>query len=571
MATKGLNMDDLDLLLADLGRPKSSIKVTATVQTTATPSGGKSFDNSDIQNEIQSIIEELDQQPQTVQTISTPAPKNHNTTTTTATASFSVSSQPAPQPPQQSQQIDGLDDLDELMESLNTSISTALKAVPTTPEEHITHANSNSPPPSLHKNTSSTNSASSLSRPNNNPSVVSQPQPGKVTSTATITTKKQPALSKATLETTSGNNVYSPQPQSQSQPQPYKVTATNSQPSSDDLDELLKGLSPSTTTTTTVPPPVQRDQHQHQHHHHQHNPNHNQTQTVTTQINIGRTNTPNNNNNNNNNTNSPKVVHGDDLDNLLNNLTSQVKDIDSTGPTSRGTCGGCRKPIFGETIQAMGKFYHPEHFCCHNCQNPLGTKNYYEQESLPHCEKCYQELFCARCAHCDEPISDRCITALGKKWHVHHFVCTQCLKPFEGGNFFERDGRPYCEADFYSTFAVRCGGCNSPIRGECINALGTQWHPEHFVCQYCQKSFTNGQFFEFGGKPYCDVHYHQQAGSVCSGCGKAVSGRCVDALDKKWHPEHFVCAFCMNPLAGGSYTANNGKPYCKGCHNKLFA
>ncbi|GAM28940.1 hypothetical protein SAMD00019534_121170, partial [Acytostelium subglobosum LB1] len=71
-------------------------------------------------------------------------------------------------------------------------------------------------------------------------------------------------------------------------------------------------------------------------------------------------------------------------------------------------------------------------------------------------------------------------------------------------------------------------------------------------------------------KPYCDIHYHQQAGSVCSGCGKAVSGRCIDALDKKWHPEHFVCAFCMNPLAGGSYTANNGKPYCKVCHSKLF-
>jgi paxillin len=144
------------------------------------------------------------------------------------------------------------------------------------------------------------------------------------------------------------------------------------------------------------------------------------------------------------------------------------------------------------------------------------------------------------------------------------------LKPFQGGNFFERDGKPYCEADFYGLYAPKCGHCNEAIRGDCINALGTQWHPEHFVCAYCEKSFSGGSFFEYGGKPYCETHYHQQTGSLCSGCGKAITGRCVNALDKKWHPEHFVCAFCMNPLAGGSFTEHNNKAYCKECHGKLF-
>ena len=247
-----------------------------------------------------------------------------------------------------------------------------------------------------------------------------------------------------------------------------------------------------------------------------------------------------------------------------------MKDVDRGGPTSRGTCAHCRNPILGEVIQALGHTYHPEHFVCGNCQNPLGTSNFYEQDGQPHCEKCYQELFCARCAHCDEPILDRCVTALNKKWHVNHFICTQCLGPFEGGAFFEKEGRPYCEGCFYGAFASRCASCNQPIRGECINALGQQWHPEHFVCQYCQKSFAGGSFYEYGGKPYCEVHYHQQTGSLCSGCGKAITGRCVNALDKKWHPEHFVCAFCMNALAGGAFTENNGKAYCKECHGKLF-
>jgi hypothetical protein len=74
---------------------------------------------------------------------------------------------------------------------------------------------------------------------------------------------------------------------------------------------------------------------------------------------------------------------------------------------------------------------------------------------------------------------------------IHHYSISQLIDFTinQGGIFFERDGRPYCEADFYRTFAPKCGGCNEPIRGDCINALGSQWHPEHFACTYCQKAF----------------------------------------------------------------------------------
>jgi len=266
----------------------------------------------------------------------------------------------------------------------------------------------------------------------------------------------------------------------------------------------------------------------------------------------------------------PRGGGGDDLDSLLQNLTNQMSTIDNENPSSRGTCGTCKHAILGEIIQAMGKTYHPEHFVCGSCKQVLGTRNFYEQNGMPHCERCFQELYCPKCAHCDKPVLDRCITALGKKWHVEHFICTQCLKPFAGGNFFERDGRPYCEADFYGLFAPKCANCHEAIKGDCINALGSQWHSEHFVCSYCQKSFSGGVFFEHSGKPFCEIHYHQQTGSLCSGCGKPITGRCVNALDKKWHPEHFVCAFCMNPLAGGSFTEHNSKAYCRECHGKLF-
>jgi hypothetical protein len=243
-----------------------------------------------------------------------------------------------------------------------------------------------------------------------------------------------------------------------------------------------------------------------------------------------------------------------DLDSLLTNLNEELKDVNTTTPSAQGLCATCRKPILGAMVQAMGRAYHPDHFNCASCGNPLGTGTFYEQEGQPHCERCYQAHFCPKCAHCNNPITDRCLTALGRQWHVNCFVCTQCLAPFEGGNFFERDHRPYCEKCFYEVFAPRCRSCNQPIRGDCINALGAQWHIEHFNCHYCHKSFGSGAFYEFEGMPYCELHYHQQTGSMCASCNQPITGGSITALGKKWHPEHFICVFCMNPLSGVSYT-----------------
>lgn len=257
------------------------------------------------------------------------------------------------------------------------------------------------------------------------------------------------------------------------------------------------------------------------------------------------------------------------FDDLMSTVTADMNDLTSgAGAKSRGVCYHCRQPIYDECMQALGRTYHPEHFMCGSCNNPLGTGNFFELAGQAHCQRCYQLQFCPKCAHCNQVISDRCVTALDKKWHVHCFVCTQCTSPFTG-NFFERDGRPYCDRCFHQVFAPRCRSCNQPVLGDCVNALGAQWHPEHFNCQFCKRAFT-GTFFEYEGLPYCEAHYYQKMGSSCSGCQQPISGACVDALGKKWHPEHFVCAFCMNKLEGSSYTEKNSKPYCKGCFGKLF-
>lgn len=111
--------------------------------------------------------------------------------------------------------------------------------------------------------------------------------------------------------------------------------------------------------------------------------------------------------------------------------SAPVNTTPASGP-SRGICAGCNQPVHGEVLQVLGKIWHTEHFCCGNCQQPLGTQPFFEYEGSPHCEKCYKGMFCPRCAKCDKPIMDRIITALSKKWHLDCFSCATCNQPFAG-------------------------------------------------------------------------------------------------------------------------------------------
>lgn len=61
------------------------------------------------------------------------------------------------------------------------------------------------------------------------------------------------------------------------------------------------------------------------------------------------------------------------------------------------------------------------------------------------------------------------------------------------------------------------------------------------------------------------------AGSLCASCGKPISGRCVTAMGKRFHPEHFVCSFCLCQLNKGTFKEHDAKPYCHKCFTKLLS
>ena len=246
--------------------------------------------------------------------------------------------------------------------------------------------------------------------------------------------------------------------------------------------------------------------------------------------------------------------------------TSSILD-----PNKVINCYACGSRVVGQVITALGRNYHKEHFTCAHCNQELGTRNFYERDNLPYCEKDYQALFSPKCAACAEPILDKVTIALDQTFHPEHFVCAHCGCQFDiDDGFHEKDGKPYCKNDFFELFANKCSGCSMPITANYITALGVQWHPDCFVCSDCHCPFADGKFFDIDGLPYCEIHYHARRGSLCAVCRQPIIGKCTTAMFRKFHPEHFTCTYCLKVLTK-SFKEENDKPYCHDCFDKLYS
>ncbi|NWW72098.1 LPXN protein, partial [Climacteris rufus] len=257
------------------------------------------------------------------------------------------------------------------------------------------------------------------------------------------------------------------------------------------------------------------------------------------------------------------------LDKMLGSLTRDLQELGISAAPA-GVCAPCRKPIVGQVLTALGKTWHPEHFTCASCGRELHKGPFFEQGGRAFCEEDYHQAFSPRCAYCAGPIREKVLTALEQTWHPEHFFCAHCGKVFGDEGFLERNGKPYCCQDFLALFAPKCQGCERPVTDNYLSALQGVWHPECFVCTECLSSFAGGSFFELEGRPYCELHFHQRQGTICHGCGRPVSGRCITAAGRRYHPEHFVCAYCLGRLHKGTFREHGDKMYCQPCHDKLF-
>lgn len=93
------------------------------------------------------------------------------------------------------------------------------------------------------------------------------------------------------------------------------------------------------------------------------------------------------------------------LESMLGHLQADMSK-QGVNTSQKGCCSACDKPIVGQVITALGKTWHPEHFVCAHCNQELGTRNFFERDGKPYCEPDYHNLFSPRCAYCNGPILD---------------------------------------------------------------------------------------------------------------------------------------------------------------------
>jgi len=134
------------------------------------------------------------------------------------------------------------------------------------------------------------------------------------------------------------------------------------------------------------------------------------------------------------------------------------------------------------------------------------------------------------CAYCHQPIQGHVLTALGSTWHPEHFICAACGRPIHEQSFNMQDGKPYHAACFRNQVAPRCAYCGKPLTGEyLIDHWGTKFCKEH-----------QGQY------PHCDF------------CGRLVSPQ----QQEHGTPESMRCPICRSTAVE---TTDDAQPLFRQC------
>ncbi|XP_054738950.1 PDZ and LIM domain protein Zasp isoform X1 [Anastrepha obliqua] len=172
------------------------------------------------------------------------------------------------------------------------------------------------------------------------------------------------------------------------------------------------------------------------------------------------------------------------------------------------------------------------------------------------------------CCQCNTEITKGpFITALGRIWCPEHFICVNanCRRALQDIGFVEEKGDLYCEYCFEKYLAPTCSKCGGKIKGDCLNAIGKQFHPECFTCGHCGKLFGNTPFFLEDGNAYCEADWNELFTTKCFACGFPVEAgdRWVEALNHNYHSQCFNCTYCKQNLEGQSFYNKGGRPFCK--------
>ncbi|KAI4898427.1 hypothetical protein NFI96_031812 [Prochilodus magdalenae] len=128
---------------------------------------------------------------------------------------------------------------------------------------------------------------------------------------------------------------------------------------------------------------------------------------------------------------------------------------------------------------------------------------------------------------------------------LQHTICEHCKENINGGEM--------------AVFASRAGS------GPC-------WHPTCFICSTCHELLVDLIYFYHNGNIYCGRHHAELLKPRCSACDEIIfADECTEAEGRHWHMNHFSCFECETVLGGQRYIMKDGRPFCCGCFESLYA
>lgn len=150
-----------------------------------------------------------------------------------------------------------------------------------------------------------------------------------------------------------------------------------------------------------------------------------------------------------------------------------------------------------------------------------------------------------------QPCNGACIycgdSTQGVDWGLD--MCSACSSALESG----------CPPEIN----LRCAQCIESIEGNYVEALGSVWHPSCFSCLRCGTQVQQG--FIIDGHLFCSLCHNEN--SRCGICADPVAGLCLSSPTARFHPYHFNCQQCQDPLSSSGFSAVGGEILCAECAN----
>ncbi|KAG5361903.1 LIM domain-containing protein [Yarrowia sp. C11] len=158
-------------------------------------------------------------------------------------------------------------------------------------------------------------------------------------------------------------------------------------------------------------------------------------------------------------------------------------------------------------------------------------------------------------------------------YHLRCFRCCICDSSLEHMEHYidPHSDMLFCHVDYHETFSPKCAQCSSCIEGDYVQAMGKTYHVDHFFCAQCGKPFQEDQQHHIiEGHAYCTPCHDVKTAEKCWRCSHVfgVNDPIIEVLDRLWCEACYSCEECGVGLQEEFTLTNEGVVLCEKCQVK---